>query len=435
MNGVFPRLSGGVLAMTKRLAQSTEQVSSPSAQVLGGQQFGTSFADFPVAEGCTAVFSYASAKAAACPIDASCSGASCVPVACIPQACLAPGVTPADLASQGYAQYGQVPGKYLTSPEQAAYNVLRNYFDGTPAAASFGGTPGTGLENFLQIYDNDFLYATAHINALAPVVETGGTIVSMAAQDILTLASQKLLAIAEDGPVITSVSNAFFPGAPIAPNTWVSIQGKNLAPVGFDRIWGLLDFVDNKLPTQLSGVSVTVNGKNAFVFYISPSQINILTPPDAMSGPVQVLVTNDGQTSAAFTVQAQLLSPSFFAFNGGPYVAATHVNGSLLGPASLYPGATTPAKPGETVVLYANGFGTTSTPVVSGSIQQSGTLSPPPVLKIAGLAATVAFAGLVSPGEFQFNVVVPANTPAGDQPITATHNGLPTQSGTLITIQ
>lgn len=143
------------------------------------------------------------------------------------------------------------------------------------------------------------------------------------------------------------------------------------------------------------------------------------TPYQVQSG----LVTNNGVASAGFTAQAQALSPSFFVFNGGPYVAATHANGTLLGPANLYAGSTTPAKPNETIVLYANGFGPTSTPVVSGSIIQSGTLSPLPVIRIAGTTATVQFAGLVLSGEYQFNVVVPPNTPDGDQPITVTYSG------------
>jgi uncharacterized protein (TIGR03437 family) len=73
-------------------------------------------------------------------------------------------------------------------------------------------------------------------------------------------------------------------------------------------------------------------------------------------------------------------------------------------------------------LLYANGFGPTSTPSVIGSRTQSGTLSPEPVVKIGGIPAMVAFAGLAAPGQFQFNVVVPA-IPDGDQPITAIYNG------------
>jgi uncharacterized protein (TIGR03437 family) len=237
------------------------------------------------------------------------------------------------------------------------------------------------------------------------------------------------------GPVISEVANAEGESPTIAPNTWVEIKGANLAPAGDSRIWQGSDFVGNKLPTQLDQVSVTVNGKNAYVYYISPAQINILTPPDAMNGPVQVVVTAGGTASASFTAQAQPLSPSFFVFNGGPYVAATHSNGAYLGPASLYAGLTTPAKPGETVVLYGNGFGPTSTPVVSGSTTQTGTLSPLPVIKIGGIAATVQFAGLVAVGQYQFNVVVPSSLANGDQSITATYSGQATQAGTLITIQ
>jgi uncharacterized protein (TIGR03437 family) len=237
------------------------------------------------------------------------------------------------------------------------------------------------------------------------------------------------------GPAVSLVVNAEGGGPAIAPNTWVQINGANLAPAGDSRTWKNSDFTNGMLPTQLDGVSVTVNGKNAFVYYISPTQVNILTPPDAMTGPVQVVVTNGGTAGAAFTAQAQATSPSFFVFNGGPYVAAVHANGGLIGPATLYPGSTTPAKPGEAVALYANGFGPTSMPVVSGSTMQSGNLTPLPVIKIGGIAATVQFAGLVAPGEYQLNVVVPSSLADGDQSITASYGSQATQAGTLVTIQ
>jgi uncharacterized protein (TIGR03437 family) len=250
----------------------------------------------------------------------------------------------------------------------------------------------------------------------------------------LALPGQKLLASSEPVPQITSVANAEGEAQTIAPNTWVEVKGINLAPAGDSRIWGSSDFVNNTLPTALDGVSVMVNGKSAFVYYISPTQINILTPPDPMQGSAQVIVTN-GASSTPFIAQAQTLSPSFFVFNGGPYVAAVHINGSLLGPTSLYPGSTTPAMPGETVLLYANGFGPTSSQLVDGSVTQSGTLSPLPVVKIGGIPASVQFAGLVFPGEYQFNVIIPPNIAGGDQSITATYNGSTTQLGTLITVQ
>ena len=73
-------------------------------------------------------------------------------------------------------------------------------------------------------------------------------------------------------------------------------------------------------------------------------------------------------------------------------------------------------------------------PVQSGSVAQSGMLTPAPVVTIGGVAATVQFAGLVAPGEFQFNVIVPAGSGNGDQAITATYNGASTQAGTLLTV-
>lgn len=235
-------------------------------------------------------------------------------------------------------------------------------------------------------------------------------------------------------PTITLVANAESQLPNIAPNTWVEIKGSNLAPAGDSRTWQGSDFVNSQMPVKLDGVTVTVNGKPAYVYFISPTQVNILTPPDAISGSVAVQVTNNGVASAAFTVVTQTASPSFFVFNGGPYIAATHADGSYIGPTTLYPGLTTPAQPGETIVLYANGFGQTSTPVVSGSQTQSGTLTPLPTITIGGVPATVVFAGLVAPGEFQFNMVVPASLGNGDQAVTATYSGLNTQAGTLITV-
>ncbi|HEY2859885.1 MAG TPA: hypothetical protein VGJ21_15800, partial [Terracidiphilus sp.] len=235
-------------------------------------------------------------------------------------------------------------------------------------------------------------------------------------------------------PAVSLVANAEGESPVIAPNTWIEIKGGGLAQTGDTRIWDGGDFKNSQLPTGLDGIGVTVNGKPAFVYYISPTQINVLTPPDAMNGAVQVAVANNG-TSATFAAQAQTLSPSLFVFNGGPYVAAEHANGTFLGPASLFPGLTTPAKPGEFIVLYGNGFGQTSTPVVSGSTTQSGTLAPLPVIKIGGVNASVQYAGLAAAGQYQFNVVVPSPLANGDQPITVTYGGQTTQAGTLITIQ
>jgi uncharacterized protein (TIGR03437 family) len=235
-------------------------------------------------------------------------------------------------------------------------------------------------------------------------------------------------------PAISLVANAEGQSPTIAPNTWVELKGSGLALTGDARIWQNSDFVNNKLPTQLDGVSVTVNGKPAYLYYISPSQVNILTPPDSLPSSVQVVVSANGGVTASYTAPAQALSPSFFVFDG-THVAAVHLNGGYVGPTTLYPGLSTPAKPGELVVLFANGFGPTSQPVVSGALTQGGTLMTMPPIQIGGVPATVQYAGLSAVGQFQFNVYIPSSLADGDQPITATYGGFTTPTGALITVQ
>src|SRR6202022_1384882 len=156
---------------------------------------------------------------------------------------------------------------------------------------------------------------------------------------------RKVLASTSGGsgsPLINLVANAYGETPRIAPNTWVEIKGSNLAPAGVSGIRQDADFVNNQLPSQLDGVSVTVNGKNAYVYYISPAQVNILTPPDAMSGTVQVQLTNGGVKSNIANGAAQAQSLSFFDFVSPDlrlYVYGRHTaDNGIIGPASLYPG-------------------------------------------------------------------------------------------------
>jgi len=197
------------------------------------------------------------------------------------------------------------------------------------------------------------------LTALAGAISICGTLTAVVATPTI--------AWAQAIPVIASVENAEGGRAAIAPNMWMEIDGTNLAPAA-DRI--VAQFPNNQMPRLVDGVGVTVNGKAAYMFYVSPTQLNVLTPPDAMTGSVQVQVSNGGIVSASVSVPAQAESPSFFGFNGGPYVAALHTDQSIVGAPSLYPGLATPARAAEVVRLFANGFGPTSTPVVPGSAVQ-----------------------------------------------------------------
>ena len=94
------------------------------------------------------------------------------------------------------------------------------------------------------------------------------------------------------------------------------------------RSWQSSDFLNGgtSMPTELDGVSVTVNGKLAFISYISPSQVNFLTPPGVLQGAAEVQLSINGAAIVGFAEQAQAILPSFFLFGAGPYVAATPVS-------------------------------------------------------------------------------------------------------------
>jgi uncharacterized protein (TIGR03437 family) len=173
----------------------------------------------------------------------------------------------------------------------------------------------------------------------------------------------------------------------------------------------------------------------AYVYFVSPSQVNILTPPGALPSSAPVRIATGPNTSAAFDAKGQAAPPAFFTFTGANYVAAVHQDGSYVGPATLYPGKSSSAKPGETILVYRNGFGKTTANVVAGSLVQSGSTTPPPVVRVGNAVATVSFAGLVSPGLYQLNIVIPSDVPDGDLLLTASAAGQSTPTGVLLCVR
>ena len=115
-------------------------------------------------------------------------------------------------------------------------------------------------------------------------------------------------------------------------------------------------------------------------------------------------------------------------------MAALHADYSLLGPTTLYPGLSTPAKPGEPVSLYGVGFGLPTAALSNGSSSQSGALAALPVCSIGSNTAPVSFAGLISPGLYQINMTIPNGTTDADQSVSCTYNGASTPATDKITV-
>ena len=76
----------------------------------------------------------------------------------------------------------------------------------------------------------------------------------------------------------------------------------------------------------------------------------------------------------------------------------------------------------------------TSSSTGSSSSTQTGALPSQPAFTIGGLPATVWYAGVVSPGLYQFNVGVPSTVAGGDATVAVTYGGGNTPAGALISV-
>jgi uncharacterized protein (TIGR03437 family) len=341
-------------------------------------------------------------------------------------------VTPQTLTFN-YAPGGTTPAAQTISIANTGSGTLSWIASSSVSWATLSAASGTATASAtakLSVSVNPASLAVGSYNGNVQIAAAGasGSPVSVS----LTL----VVGVAQPAGVITGVVNGASFGAGFASATWVSIFGTNLS--ASTQIWGASDFVNGALPASLDQVSVSIDGKPAYVEYISATQINVLAPDDATTGNVQIQVTAAGQTSNSFTAQKQPYAPAFFTFDNGKYVAAEHSDYTLLGATGLIAGVTTtPAQPGEVVLLYGTGFGPTSpaTPTDQLVTAEASLPANSVQISIGGVAAAVQFAGLTGSGLYQFNVTVPSSLPSGDAPVLATIGGVSTQSAVSITIQ
>lgn len=142
---------------------------------------------------------------------------------------------------------------------------------------------------------------------------------------------------------------AFGSSKVIAKNGWLEIHGTNVAPAdtpstGVD--WSNApEFASRRMPTSLGAIdSVTVNGVPAYIyFYCSAAtelcgQINVLSPLSTPQDVVQVVVTCNRLSSAPYATEQMNSSAAMPWFDTAGHVMARHLDGSLVGPATLVSG-------------------------------------------------------------------------------------------------
>jgi uncharacterized protein (TIGR03437 family) len=218
----------------------------------------------------------------------------------------------------------------------------------------------------------------------------------------------------------------------ISSGSWFTVRGVNLAPN--TRTWTAADFNGDRLPTSLDGVRVLVNGKPAYVYYISPTQINALAPEDTMIGTVPIEIDNNGRRSLFEITVRRTRAPGLFMMPApvARLAATTLPDGTLVAPPGTFPAATTRgAKAGEAISLYATGLGTTNPAYPEGRLFDQPLPITAPTVTIGGRTAKVLYAGLISPGLYQINVEVP-ELPAGEHEIVVSAQGTRTQPRAML---
>lgn len=241
-------------------------------------------------------------------------------------------------------------------------------------------------------------------------------------------------------PVISSggVASAggFSAKAGVAAGTWLEIFGNNLSST--TRVWAGSDFNGVTAPSSLDGVGVTIGGKNAYVDYVSPSQVNVQVPDGIPIGSdVPLILSNSGGHSAVYPLQTSDLAPALLApsqapfnVNGKQYVTAQLPDQSFAGIPSH------PAKPGDLLTIYGIGFGPVSPAIAAGTIAPASTsLSNKPTFLLGQTAAAVSYAGLAPGlvGLYQFNLTVP-NVPPADYSLTVQTGSVTANQSLFITV-
>lgn len=253
-----------------------------------------------------------------------------------------------------------------------------------------------------------------------------------------------VIALAATTPRIRSsqpVLQAFDNSDRLSSGTWIQIFGKKLSRT--TRGWASADFRDGRGPTELDGVRVTVNGRPAYISFVSPGQVNVQAPDDNTDGPVNIQVTSpDGSSNRASIrksrVSPALLTTNLFRIGGRQYVAAlTSDFAAFIAPQSLVPGVQfRPARPGETLVIFAVGCGSTDPPAPAGEIlAEARPLSQPLQVRFGDTVAQAqGFLAAQAVGLCQLNVTVP-NVPDGDLRLDASVGGVSTGQTLFIAVR
>jgi uncharacterized protein (TIGR03437 family) len=230
------------------------------------------------------------------------------------------------------------------------------------------------------------------------------------------------------------VKNAASFATAIAPKGWFFVQGADFGE-SFTST-----FQNGQYPTDVNGLRVLVADKPAYLYFSNGTQINALVPDDIGVGDVPVVVVRGDQRSEAAMVRAERFSPGFFPWPQDQPVA-TDANFAYKAKAGTFETlATTPAKPGDVIILWGTGFGPTAPDLAAGQQVPSDTIrsiTNTPTIRIGDVPAEY-LGGALAPGFsglYQIVIRVPGTLQDGDHPVVAEVGGLSSPATTKLTVQ
>jgi trimeric autotransporter adhesin len=340
----------------------------------------------------------------------------------------------------GPAVSAQFNGTLALGVDSAGNLYIADYGNNRIRKVTPAGNVSTVAGNGTQGYSGDGGPAvSAQLSAVGVAVDSVGRVyVADSSNNAVRLLQPQGASPAPPSLTPGGIAPAFSPVNTIQPGEWVSIYGTNLAST--ITTW------DGTFPNTLGGASVTINGKAAYLSYVSPLQINVQAPDDAAAGPVTVVVTTANGTAAG-TVTLAPFAPSLLlldekhvagiiprsdgsgAYGGGGY--------DIIGPTGTSLGyRTIAAKPGDRIQLYAVGLGPTNPTVASGKpFAGAAPTTTSVIVLINGVSVTPSFAGLSGAGLYQINLTIPAGLGTGDVPLATLVSGVQTQPGVVISVQ
>jgi uncharacterized protein (TIGR03437 family) len=183
----------------------------------------------------------------------------------------------------------------------------------------------------------------------------------------------------------------------VSPGEFIAIYGSGLAATPAVAL--------PPYPASLGGVSVTIGGLTAPLYYVSPGQLNCLVPYGITGATVDIVVRNNNVASNTVTLAVANTTPGIFTLDS----TGTHHGAILHGDYSVV-NASSPAVRGETVSMYLTGLGPLTTPVADGFGATAVNFAKTQLqVLVNGIPATVQYSGLsVLPGLYQINFTVPA---------------------------